>query len=101
MKGGDFGYIDRGRLKFPKIENEAFSLKAGRTSGLLHADGTWFIIKAGERKPELQLSFEQMKNKLKMDLEAQRTAELTKNWMEDLRAKTKIEVLPGKPEKTN
>lgn len=101
VKGGDFGYIHRGRLKFPKIENEAFRLKAGEMSGLLQADGTWFIIKAGERKPELQLSFEQMKNKLKADIEAQRTAELTKNWMADLRAKAKIEILPGKSEKPN
>lgn len=92
VKGGDFGYIHRGRLKFPKIENEAFRLKAGETSGLLQADGTWFIIKAGERKPEEQLSFEQVKNKLKADLEAQRTAELTEKWMSDLRAKAKIEV---------
>jgi peptidyl-prolyl cis-trans isomerase C len=92
VKGGDFGYIHRGRLKFPKIENEAFRLKAGETSGLLQADGTWFIIKAGERKPEEQLSFEQVKNKLKADLEAQRTAELTEKWMSDLKAKAKIEV---------
>jgi peptidyl-prolyl cis-trans isomerase C len=101
VKGGDFGYIHRGRLKFPKIENEAFRLKAGETSGLLHADGTWFIIKAGERKPAVQLSFEQVKNKLKADLEAQRTAGLTEKWMADLRAKAKIEVLPGKSEKPN
>jgi peptidyl-prolyl cis-trans isomerase C len=93
VKGGDFGYIHRGRLKFPKIENEAFRLKAGETSGLLQADGTWFIIKTGERKPEQQLSFEQVKNKLKADLEAQRTAELTEKWMSDLRAKAKIEVI--------
>jgi peptidyl-prolyl cis-trans isomerase C len=99
VKGGDFGYIHRGRLKFPKIENEAFRLKAGEMSGLLHADGTWFIIKAGEKKPELQMSFEQMKYKLKADIEAQRTAELTKKWMADLRAKAKIEVLPVKSEK--
>ncbi len=99
VKGGDFGYVHRGRLKLPKIENEAFRIKAGETSGLLRADGTWFIIKAGERKPELQLSFEQVKNKLKTDLEAQRTAELRQKWMADLRAKAKIEVLPGKSEK--
>jgi peptidyl-prolyl cis-trans isomerase C len=101
VKGGDFGYIHRGRLKFPIIENEAFRLKAGEMSGLLQADGTWFIIKSGERKPELQLSFEQVKNKLKMDLEAQRTAGLMEKWMAGLRAKAKIEVLPGKSEKTN
>ena len=101
VKGGDFGYIHRGRLKFPKIENEAFRLKEGEMSGLLQADGTWFIIKAGEKKPELQMSFEQMKNKLKADIEAQRTAELTKKWMADLRAKAKIEVVPDKSEKSN
>ena len=101
VKGGDFGYIHRGRLKFPKIENEAFRLKEGEMSGLLQADGTWFIIKAGEKKPELQMTFEQMKNKLKADIEAQRTAELTKKWMADLRAKAKIEVVPDKSEKSN
>ena len=101
VKGGDFGYIHRGRLKSPKIENEAFRLKAGEMSGLLHADGTWFIIRAGEKKPEVQMTFEQMKYKLKADIEAQRTAELTKKWMADLRAKAKIEILPAKSEKAN
>jgi len=99
VKGGNFGYIHRGRLKFPKIENEAFRLKEGEMSGLLQADGTWFIIKAGEKKPEHQLSFEQVKNKLKVDTEARRTAELTGKWMADLRAKAKIEILTGKSEK--
>jgi len=99
VKGGDFGYIHRGRLKSPKIENEAFRLKAGEMSGLLQAEGTWFIIKAGEKKPEVQMSFEQMKNKLKRDIEGQRTAELTGKWMADLRAKAKIEILTGKSEK--
>lgn len=101
VKGGDIGYVHRGRLKLPKVENEAFRLKTGEISGLMHAEGNWYIIKAGDKKPEHQLSFEQMKNKLKMNIELQRTAELTEKWMTDLRAKAKIEVLLGKSEKPN
>lgn len=96
IRGGDLGYVHRGRL-YPDIENSAFSLKVGETSGLIHTEGTWFIIKVLDRKAERQASFEESRDKLKKDLEAKRAGDLKEQWIGDLRSKAKIEILwkPG------
>lgn len=89
---GDIGYMHKGRM-VPDIEQAAFKLKIGETSGVINAENTWFIIKLEDRKPEHQLPFEEVRDKLKKDLEKERTKELNNKWIADLRAKAKIEVL--------
>ena len=76
----------------PEIEDAAFKLKIGETSDVINAENTWFIIKLEDRKPEHQMSFEEVRDKLKKDLEKERTKELNDKWIADLRAKAKIEV---------
>ncbi len=94
IMGGDMGYIHRGRI-LPEIEQAAFNntLKAGEMSGLLKAKGKWFIIKVEDRKPEHQVSFDEIKEKLKKELESSRSAELKEKWFAGLREKAKIEVV--------
>ena len=91
-KSGDIGYMHKGRM-VPEIEEAAFKLKIGETSGVINAENTWFIIKLEDKKPEHQLPFEEVRDKLKIDLEKERTKELNDKWIADLRAKAKIEVL--------
>jgi len=95
IKGGDIGYIHKGRV-FPELEDAAFVLKPGETSGLVKAQGTWFIIKVEDKRPEHQLSFNEARDKLKKELEDKRAAELMEKWISDLRAKAKIEILMKK-----
>lgn len=92
VSGGDIGYIHKGRM-LPEIEAVAFKMKVGETSGLIKAGNYWYIIKVEDRKPEHQMSFDDVKDKLKKELEAERAKELGKKWMDGLRAKAKIEVL--------
>jgi parvulin-like peptidyl-prolyl isomerase len=91
-KSGDIGYMHKGRM-VPEIEDAAFKLKIGEISDVINAENTWFIIKLEDKKPEHQMSFEEVRDKLKKDLEKERTKELTDKWIADLRAKAKIEVL--------
>jgi parvulin-like peptidyl-prolyl isomerase len=91
-KGGDVGYMHKGRM-LPEIEDAAFKLKIGEISDVINAQDTWFIIKLEDKKPEHQLSFEEVRGKLKKDLERERIKELNDKWIADLRAKAKIEVL--------
>jgi foldase protein PrsA len=91
-KSGDIGYMHKGRMA-PEIEEAAFKLKIGEISDVINAENTWFIIKLEDKKPEHQLSFEEVRDKLKKDLEKERTQELKDKWIADLRAKAKIEVL--------
>lgn len=90
--GGNMGIIHRGRLN-PKIEKEAFRLKPGEMSAPILADRTWYILKVEEKKPEHQMTFEEIKRKLKNALEAERAADLMEKWLSGLRSKTKIERL--------
>lgn len=90
IKGGDVGYVHRGRL-LPEVEDEAFKTKVGETSGLIKASGMWFIVKVEEKSPESQLAFEEIRAKLKRDLEEKQSRELLNTWMEGLRARAKIE----------
>lgn len=92
IKGGDIGYIHKGRM-LPEIDDVAFKLKAGETSDPIKAGDFWYIIRIEDKKPEHQMSFEEIKGKLENDLEAKRAAELKKKWMENIKARAKIEVL--------
>ncbi|MEW6585610.1 MAG: peptidyl-prolyl cis-trans isomerase, partial [Nitrospirota bacterium] len=92
VKGGDIGYMHKGRV-LPEIEDVAFKIKVGELSDLIKAGEIWYIIKVEDKKPERQMTFEEVKDRLKKDLEAKREKELKDKLNADLRAKAKIEVL--------
>ena len=92
IKGGDIGYIHKGRM-LPEIDDAAFKLKVGETSAPIKAGDFWYIIRIEDKKPEQQIPFEEIKGKLENDLEAKRAAELKKKWIDDMKAKSKIEIL--------
>lgn len=92
VKGGDLGEVHRGRLE-PEVENPAFALKKGEMSGIVTSIYGFHILKAVDKLPPRQLSFEEIKDKLQKELEEKgrekRLADLVKN----LKAKAKIEIL--------
>jgi parvulin-like peptidyl-prolyl isomerase len=99
VKDGDIGYVHKGRM-LTELEHVAFKLKVGETSGLIEVKGVWFIIKVEDKRPEKQLSFDDVKEKLKKEIETKKSQELQAKWMSDLRSKAKIEVFL-KTEATN
>ncbi len=92
VKAGDIGYIHKGRM-LPEIEDVAFKMKVGKVSDMIKAEDTWFIIKLEDKKPEHQLSYDEIKDKLKRELEAERAQGLKEKWIADLRSKANIEIL--------
>jgi parvulin-like peptidyl-prolyl isomerase len=92
VKSGDIGYMHKGRM-LPEIEEAAFKLKVSEVSDLIKAENNWYIIKLEDKKPELQMSFDEVKDKLKKELEKERAQGLKDKWIADLRSKAKIEVL--------
>jgi peptidyl-prolyl cis-trans isomerase C len=92
VKGGDMGFIHKGRL-IPELEKAGFGLAPGEISGLINAEGTWFILKHEGTMPSKLLAFDEIKAKLKSELETKRARELKDKWLAELRAKAKIEVL--------
>jgi peptidyl-prolyl cis-trans isomerase C len=101
VKGGDFGIRHRGQLD-PEIEKAAFALKPGEISGLIETIYGYHFVKLEERLPGTQLSFEEMKDKLRKKLEENRTKELTGTLLKRLKENSKIEIMadlkkPGVP----
>lgn len=91
IRGGDIGFVHRGRI-YPDLEEAAFKLKPGEMSDLIWTEGTWFIVKVEERMQEQVIPFEQIKDKLRSELEKKRAAELMQAWVSALRGKAKIEL---------
>jgi parvulin-like peptidyl-prolyl isomerase len=92
IKGGDIGYVHRGRI-LPELETAAFSMKKGEVSGLIKAEGMLFILKVEDKRPSYKMTYEEVNQKLKKELETKKASELKEAWMNELRNKAKIEII--------
>jgi peptidyl-prolyl cis-trans isomerase C len=91
-KGGDLGFFQKG-LMTPSFEKAAFDLKSGTISGVVETPFGFHIIKALERRPARTVPFAEVGPQIKDFLvERQREAKL-QQFIEDRKAKTKIEIL--------
>ncbi|MCK9365373.1 MAG: peptidylprolyl isomerase [Syntrophales bacterium] len=91
VKGGDLGVVHRGRLE-PDVENPAFSLKKGELSGVVTSIYGHHIFKAVEKFPPQQLKFEEVKEKLKKELEQKAVEKRLADLLMSLKENAKIEV---------
>ncbi len=80
--GGDLGWFPRGGLMLPEVEEAAFSLQPGETSGIVESVWGLHIVQTLERDPARE-----------MDIDTrQRLAQpRQQQWLEDLRANADIE----------
>lgn len=89
-QGGDVGYIVKGR--FPKEFDICFDLKVGELSLIVSGLYGFHIFKVTEKKPEEQLSYDQVKDQIREWLTAQAREEAFKKYYEELRKKYPVEV---------
>jgi parvulin-like peptidyl-prolyl isomerase len=54
--GGDLGWFPRGLLTVPEVEQAAFALQPGETSGVVHSSLGYHIVQVIERDPARPLS---------------------------------------------
>ncbi len=83
IKGGDMGYLHRGRLD-PAVEKQAFSMDTNSTSEIIEDTIGYFIVRVEDKKEPNQLSLKTVKDGLKKDL---------KKRLEDERKDTLLEKL--------
>jgi peptidyl-prolyl cis-trans isomerase C len=67
IKGGDVGYLHEGMLP-AEVERVAFSIEEGKRSKLIEDDMGFHIIELVDKKPPRQVTFKEIKDKLKADL---------------------------------
>lgn len=91
VKGGDLGYIHKGRLD-PDLEVAVLRLKEGEISPIVETIYGFHIIKAGDRKPAETVPLEETKNKLRSELEKKRFDETKKNLVSSLKERTGVEI---------
>lgn len=92
VKGGDLGLIHRGRL-LPELEEVAFKLRPGEISDLIETIYGFHIIKLEEKMPPVQLSFDEIREKLKKEMEEKRRKEIEESLIKSLKDKSKVEIL--------
>jgi peptidyl-prolyl cis-trans isomerase C len=92
IKGGDVGFIHRGRI-LPEVEAQAFMMRPGETSSLVQAGGRFYIIKVEEKKSERQMTYDEVSSSLRKELEQKRSSELKDKWLAEIRSTAEIEVL--------
>jgi parvulin-like peptidyl-prolyl isomerase len=90
MQGGDLGWITADKV--PPASNAVLALAQGEVSKPIPSQGGWHLIKVSEIKPQRQLGFDEVKDRVtKACLEVKQNA-ARKYWVEKLRAAAKIEI---------
>ncbi len=98
--GGDLNYFTRGRM-VPAFEEAAFALQIGQTSDIVETSFGMHIIKLTDRKPEAQMSFDEVKERLILSLKQRRQAEFAEQYVQELKQKAQIVyATPEQPDTT-
>ncbi len=97
-KGGDLGYIRTGQVLKP-FEEALFVLKPGEVSDIVETSLGYHLIKAGDRKPEMTIPFDTLKDRLRAYLKQEKGQQEANAHIGKLREKAKVEIsLPADTE---
>lgn len=92
VKGGDVGWMHKGSLD-PEFEPLAFTVPVGQATAPFRTPLGYSIMKVEEREPAREMSFAEVRGKLKLQLESLKAKQLSEAWEEHLKTNAKIEVL--------
>lgn len=90
-RGGDVGYFRKGQV-IPEFENTCFNLKVGGTSGIVHTQFGYHIIKLTDKKEGQVESLEEAGPKIENELAMKKRNELFGKLVTDLKTKYHVRV---------
>lgn len=93
-QGGDLGYFSRGQM-VPEFERAAFSLKPGEVSGIVKTPYGYHLIKMVDRQESGPYKFEEVKERLKQRLLAEKQKKRFEEWMTELRSQANVKIEEG------
>ena len=89
IKGGDLGYVHKGMVE-PSVEKVAFGMDANTTSEIIEENIGFFIVKLESKSKQNQLSFERVKDGLKIELKEKFEKEKREKLLQKLRSEAVI-----------
>jgi peptidyl-prolyl cis-trans isomerase C len=97
-KGGDLGYVRTGQVLKP-FEEALFVLSSGEVSDIVETRLGYHLIKAGDRKPEMTIPFDALKEQLRAYLKQEKGQQEANAHIDKLREKAKVQIsLPADTE---
>jgi len=90
MQDGDLGWITPDKV--PSAFKPVLALAQGEVSKPIQSSGGWHLIKVSEIKPQRQLAFDEVKDRVTKSCLAVKQDAARKYWVEKLRAAAKIEI---------
>jgi peptidyl-prolyl cis-trans isomerase C len=98
-RGGDLNFFKREGMVAP-FSAAAYSMKVGQISDIVETNFGYHIIKVTERKEARAIPFEEVKDKINLELKNHKIQQVTQEYISDLKKKAKIEYPEGKEPKT-
>lgn len=92
IKGGDLGWVHRGRL-IPALEEAVWKAKTGDLVGPLRDDDGYHIARIGGRKPGRTMGFEEAAPLVRKELGDQKRKAAEEKWYSELRRKHPVVIL--------
>ena len=90
--GGDLGFFGKGQM-VPAFDTAAFALKPGQMSGVVESPFGYHIILTHEAKPARDVPYDEVKGQIKDYLQGQQREQKSQVFVEQLKAKGKIQIL--------
>lgn len=91
-KGGDMGYFPKGKM-FPKFDEVAFSTEPGKVSDVFETPTGLNILKIADKKAVRNLSFDEVKPQLMLDMSRLKERDAVTRKINELRLAGKVEIL--------
>jgi peptidyl-prolyl cis-trans isomerase C len=91
-KGGDLGFFNRGQM-VPAFDQAAFALQPGQTSAVVETPFGYHIIRVSEAKPGRDLGYDEVKAQILDYLKQQARDQKSQEFVDQLKAKGKIQIL--------
>ena len=90
VTGGDYHTIHRGRLG-PELEGLVFGAKENELVGPARANGGWYIFRVDAKRPQRQVPYKEVRDKLMASLSAKRLNDRRAELLAELRSAASIE----------